>query len=82
MLPAMMTAIYRAQSRHRSACAGPDAVQLRAQEIDEAAKIGIVLQRDLLGVYEIGRQQLRTARRSRGESASDWNIMARPRCAR
>ena len=40
---------------------GADAVQLRAQEIDEAAKIGIVVQRDPLGVYEIGRQRLRRA---------------------
>ena len=40
---------------------GADAVQLGAQEIDEAAKIGIVVQRDPLGVHEIGRQRLRRA---------------------
>ena len=34
---------------------GADAVQLRAQEIDEAAKIRIVVQRDPLGVHEIVR---------------------------
>jgi hypothetical protein len=33
---------------------GADAVQLRAQEIDEAAKPRIVVQRDPLGVHEIG----------------------------
>src|ERR1700719_4117029 len=35
---------------------GADAVQLRAQEIDEAAKPRIVVQRDPLGVHEIDRQ--------------------------
>jgi hypothetical protein len=34
---------------------GADAVQLPAQEIDEAAKIRIVVQRDPLGVHEIVR---------------------------
>jgi hypothetical protein len=34
---------------------GADSVQLRAQEIDEAAKIRIVVQRDPLGVHEIVR---------------------------
>jgi hypothetical protein len=32
---------------------GADAVQFRAQEIDEAAKIRIVVQRDPLGVHEV-----------------------------
>src|SRR5580700_9355513 len=40
---------------------GADAVQLRAQEIDEAAKPRIVVQRDPLGVHEIDRQRLRRA---------------------
>ena len=40
---------------------GADAVQLRAQEIDEAAKPRIVVQRDPLGVHEIHRQRLRRA---------------------
>ena len=40
---------------------GADAVQLRAQEIDEAAKIRIVVQRDPLGVHEVVRQRLRRA---------------------
>src|SRR5215472_3817650 len=40
---------------------GADAVQLRAQEIDEGAKIGIVVQRNPLGVHEIGWQRLRRA---------------------
>jgi hypothetical protein len=34
---------------------GADAVQLRAQKIDEAAKPRIVVQRDPLGVHEIDR---------------------------
>ena len=34
---------------------GADPVQLRAQEIDEAAKIRIVVQRDPLGVHEVVR---------------------------
>src|SRR5207248_1259786 len=40
---------------------GADAVQLRAQEIDKAAKPRIVVQRDPLGVHEIDRQRLRRA---------------------
>src|SRR5258708_6412543 len=40
---------------------GADAVQLRAQEIDEAAKIRFVVQRDPLGVDEVARQRLRRA---------------------
>src|SRR5712671_7847617 len=40
---------------------GADAVQLRAQEIDEAAKTRIVVQRDPLGVYEVVRRPLRRA---------------------
>ena len=40
---------------------GTDPVQLRAQEIDEAAKIRIVVQRDPLGVHEVVRQRLRRA---------------------
>src|SRR6202035_3687134 len=40
---------------------GADAVQLRAQEIDEAAKPRIVVQSDPLGVHEIDRQRLRRA---------------------
>ena len=40
---------------------GADAVQLRAQEIDEAAKPRIVVQCDPLGVHEIDRQRLRRA---------------------
>src|SRR5437763_8088489 len=42
---------------------GADAVQLRAQEIDEAAKSRIVVQRDPLGVHEIDWQRLRRAGR-------------------
>src|SRR6266436_5315969 len=42
---------------------GADAVQLRAQEIDEAAKTRIVVQRDPLGVYEVVRRPLRRAGR-------------------
>jgi hypothetical protein len=38
---------------------GADAVQLRAQEIDEATKIRIVVQRDPLGVYAVVRRRLR-----------------------
>src|SRR5205807_4882652 len=38
---------------------GADAVQLRAQEIDEAAKIRIVVQRDPLGLHEVFRPWLR-----------------------
>jgi hypothetical protein len=38
-----------------------DPVQLRVQEIDEAAKIRIVVQRDLLGVNEVVRQRLQRA---------------------
>src|SRR5438309_12133705 len=41
---------------------GADAVQLRAQEIDEAAKIRIVVQRNPLGVHEVVRQGLRRTR--------------------
>src|SRR5207245_4988351 len=40
---------------------GTDPVQLRAQEIDEAAKTRIVVQRDPLGVHEVARQRLRRA---------------------
>ena len=40
---------------------GADPVQLRAQEIDEAAKIRFVVQRDPLGVDEVARQRLRRA---------------------
>ncbi len=40
---------------------GADPVQLRAQEIDEAAKIRIVVQRDPLGVHEVVGQRLRRA---------------------
>jgi hypothetical protein len=40
---------------------GPDAVQLRAQEIDETAKIRIVVQHDPLGVHEVVRQRRRRA---------------------
>jgi hypothetical protein len=40
---------------------GADAVQLRAQEIDEAAKIRIVVQHDPLGVHEVFRPWLRYA---------------------
>ena len=38
-----------------------DTVQLRAQEIDEPAKIRIVMQRDPLRVYEVVGQRLRRA---------------------
>ena len=38
-----------------------DAVQLRAQEIDEPTKIRIVVQRDPLRVYEVVWQRLRRA---------------------
>ena len=38
---------------------GADAVQLRAQEIDEAAKIRIVVQHDPLGLHEVFRPWLR-----------------------
>jgi hypothetical protein len=38
---------------------GADAVQLPAQEIDEAAKIRIVVQHDPLGVHEVFRPWLR-----------------------
>jgi hypothetical protein len=40
---------------------GADPVQLRAQEIDKAAKIRVVVQRDPLGVHEIVGQRLRRA---------------------
>src|SRR5271167_4677802 len=36
---------------------GADPVQLRAEEIDEAAKIRIVVQRDPLGVHKVVRQR-------------------------
>src|SRR5271168_505656 len=40
---------------------GADPVQLRAQEINEAAKIRIVVQHDPLGVHEVVRWRLRCA---------------------
>ena len=40
---------------------GADPVQLRAQEIDEAAKLRIVVQCDPLGVHKVVRQRLRRA---------------------
>ena len=42
---------------------GADSVQLRAQKIDEAAKARIVVQRDPLGVHEVGGQRLGRAGR-------------------
>jgi hypothetical protein len=54
---------------------GADAVQLRAQEIDEAAKPRIVVQRDPLGVHEIDRQRLRRAGGPRKPSGSKrWGL--------
>jgi len=41
---------------------GADPVQLRAQKIDEAAEIPIVVQSDPLGVHEVVWQRLRRAR--------------------
>jgi hypothetical protein len=50
---------------------GTDPVQLRAQEIDEAAKIRIVVQRDPLSVHEVVPQRLR---RARGPVPTDYAI--------
>ena len=45
-----------------------DPVQLRTQEIDEAAKIRIVVQCDPLGVHKVVRQRLRRAVRIMSKS--------------
>ena len=43
----------RKKSRHKSACAAADPIQLRAEKTDEVAKIWIVVEHDPLDVHEV-----------------------------
>ena len=43
----------------QSGVGGTDAIQLRAQEIDEATEMRVVVQRDPLGMHKVARQRQR-----------------------